>query len=193
MFRGLVLGIVLGILLVATGVYFYFATGTAPVAVSAPAMPFERKMAKLALHAYLQKLPHPEPQIPADEKNFLEGATVYKQNCAVCHGLPDVAKSAIAAGMVPKPPQLFDGMGVTDDDAWETYWKAKNGIRMTGMPGFDGRLTDAQIWQVTVLLKNGDKLPAAVMTLLKSDTAKATTESGMIATPPTSAMTPTKP
>jgi thiosulfate dehydrogenase len=185
MLRGVVLGIVLGILLVAAGVYFYFATGTAPVAVSAPPMPFERTMAKLALKAYLKKLPHPEPPVPADEKNFLEGATVYKQDCAVCHGLPDVSKSAIAAGMAPKPPQLFDGMGVTDDDAWETYWKAKNGIRMTGMPGFDGRLTDAQIWQATVLLKNGDKLPPAVIASLKSDAAKATTESGMIATPTT--------
>src|ERR1700687_5120785 len=185
MCRGLVLGIVLGILLVAAGVYFYFATGTAPVAVTAPNMPFERTMAKLALKAYLNKLPHPEPQVPADEKNYLEGVTVYKQNCAVCHGLPDAAKTAIAAGMAPKPPQLFVGMGVTDDAAWETYWKVKNGIRMTGMPGFDGQLNEAQIWQVTVLLKNADKLPPAVITSLKSDAAKAKKESGMIATPTT--------
>jgi thiosulfate dehydrogenase len=172
MIKGLVLGIVLGVLLVAAGVYFYFATGTAPVAVTEPEIPFEHKLAKLALNAYLQKLPHPDPQVPADEKNYLEGADVYKHNCAVCHGLPEEPKTAIAEGMAPKPPQLFHGMGVTDDEAWESYWKAENGIRMTGMPGFKGRLTETQIWQVTVLLKNADKLSPAVTAALKSDGPK---------------------
>lgn len=182
MFRGLVLGIVLGILLAAGAIFFYFATGTAPVATTAPEMPFEHKMAHMALNAYLQKLPHPDPQVPADEKNYLAGADVYKHNCAVCHGLPGGSKTAIAEGMAPKPPQLFEDMGVTDDQPWETYWKVENGIRMSGMPGFKGRLTEPQIWQVTVMLKNGDKLPPVVTTALKADAVK-TTESGMITTP----------
>ncbi|GAC1676543.1 MAG: hypothetical protein PVS2B2_12330 [Candidatus Acidiferrum sp.] len=172
MLKGLVLGIVLGVLLVVGGVYFYFATGAAPVAVTAPEIPFEHKMARLALHAYLQKLPHPDPQVPVDDKNFLDGAVVYKQNCAVCHGLPDGLKTAIAEGMAPKPPQLFDGMGVTDDETWESYWKVENGIRMTGMPGFKGRLTETQIWQVAELLKNADKLSPTVIAALKSEPGK---------------------
>jgi len=67
------------------------------------------------------------------------GVTFYKQNCAVCHGLPGENPSNIAKGMFPKPPELFNGKGVTDDPAWETYWKAKNGIRLTGMPAFNRR------------------------------------------------------
>lgn len=166
MVKALVVGVVIGILLVLGAVYFYFATGRAPVATSAPNMPFERKMAKMALHAYLDKLPHPSPQVPADEKNLVEGAKVYKENCAVCHGLPGQAQSAIAEGMAPRPPHLFKGTGVTDDDEWETYWKAEGGIRMTGMPGFKGNLTETQIWQVTVLLKNADKISPTVKTEL---------------------------
>jgi thiosulfate dehydrogenase len=125
-------------------------------------MLFERKYAHIALDAYLNKLPHPEPQTPADEKNFLAGAEVYKENCAVCHGLPGQDKTSIAAGMFPKPPQLFHGIGVTDDEAWETYWKVENGIRLTGMPGFKGQLSETQIWQVSVLVKNADKIPPSV-------------------------------
>jgi mono/diheme cytochrome c family protein len=64
--------------------------------------------------------------------------------------------------MYPVPPQLFHGTGVTDDDAWESYWKVENGIRMTGMPGFKGQLTETQIWQVSVLVKNADKISDAV-------------------------------
>jgi mono/diheme cytochrome c family protein len=64
--------------------------------------------------------------------------------------------------MYPAPPQLFHGVGVTDDDAWESYWKVENGIRLTGMPGYKGQLTETQIWQVSVLVKNADKMSASV-------------------------------
>jgi thiosulfate dehydrogenase len=162
MLKGLILGILLGILLIAGGVYVYFSSGRAPVATSAPPIPFERKLAGVALHAYLDKLPHPEPQVPVDETNLLSGAKVYKEQCAMCHGLPGEPKGAIQAGMFPAPPQLFHGIGVTDDDAWESYWKVENGIRLSGMPGFKDSLTEKQIWEVAVLVKNADKIPESV-------------------------------
>jgi mono/diheme cytochrome c family protein len=158
----LILGVLLGVLLAAGGVYWYFSSGRAPVATSAPPIPFERALARVALHAYLDKLPHPEPQVPADEANLVSGAKVYKEQCATCHGLPGESKNAIAQGMFPSPPELFHGTGVTDDDAWESYWKVENGIRLTGMPAFKGQLTEAQIWQVSVLVKNADKISAPV-------------------------------
>lgn len=176
MLKGLIAGIIVGILLVAGAVYLYCATGRAPVATSAPNMPFELTLTRVALHAYLDKLPHTEPPIPADEKNLLQGAKVYVDNCAVCHGLPSQARTAIADGMYPRPPQLFHGTGVTDDDPWETYWKAHGGIRMTGMPGFQGKLTDQQLWQVTLLLKNADKISPAVRDTLVPPAAPATPE-----------------
>jgi thiosulfate dehydrogenase len=162
MFRGLLLGILLGVLLVTGCVYFYFSSGKAPVATSAPPMPFEKSMARMGLHAYLEKLPHPQPQVPADETNLISGAKIYKEQCATCHGLPNEPKSAVAQGMYPDPPQLFHGVGVTDDDAWESYWKVENGIRLSGMPAFKGQLTETQIWQVSVLVKNADKIGDSV-------------------------------
>jgi thiosulfate dehydrogenase len=166
MLRALGIGILLGILLVMMGVWLYFTSGRAPVAATDPPMPFERKLASSALHAHLDKQPHPDSPVPADETNLLAGAEVYKQNCAVCHGLPAEPETAIALGMFPKPPELFHGTGVTDDPAWETHWKAENGIRLTGMPGFKGRLTDTQLWQVSQLLANADKIPPSVKAAL---------------------------
>jgi thiosulfate dehydrogenase len=162
MIKGILLGIILGLGAVAASIYYYFATGRAPVAAAAYEMPFERKFARMGLRAYLDRLPHPEPSVPTDEKNLLSGAKIYRTNCAVCHGLPETAITAIAEGMAPKPPQLFKGMGVTDDEAWESYWKIRNGIRMSGMPGFKGHLTEIEIWQVTVLVKNADEITPAV-------------------------------
>src|SRR5438876_5717502 len=162
MIKGLLLGILLGILLVAGNVYLYFWSGNAPVGTTAPPIPFERTLARLGLHSYLDKLPHPAPQVPADEASVIAGAKIYKEQCATCHGLPNEPKTAVAQGMFPAPPQLFHGVGVTDDDAWESYWKVENGIRLSGMPGFKGQLTETQIWQVSVLVKNADKITESV-------------------------------
>ena len=178
MLKGLMLGILLGVLLIAAGIYFYFSSGRAPVATAAPPMPFEKTLAKMGLHAYLNKLPHPEPPVPMDEANLLSGARVYREQCAVCHGLPGGTKTAIASGMFPKPPELFRGMGVTDDDPWESYWKVENGIRMSGMPAFKDHLTETQIWQVTVLVKNAAKIPPAVRNELATAAAQETAPSG---------------
>jgi mono/diheme cytochrome c family protein len=185
MLKAFLLGIVIGVLVVFAGAWFYFSTGRAPVASADPPMPFEKRLAKAAQHARIEKDPHIDPApVPASEATFLAGADVYKQNCAVCHGLPGESQSAIAEGMFPKPPELFHGTGVSDDPAWETYWKAKNGFRLTGMPGFKGRLNDTQLWQVSVLLANSDKISPAVKAVLASPPT--------IAPPPATAAAPVK-
>ena len=166
MVKGLVIGFILGVLALVACVYLYFATGRAPVAMSDPDMPFEKMLAHKALHARIDSEKPQDSPVPADEANFLAGAEVYRKNCAVCHGLPNQPPTPIAQGLRPKPPQLFHGTGVTDDPAWETYWKASNGIRMTGMPGFKGKLSETQLWQVGQLLANADKIPDAVQTAL---------------------------
>jgi mono/diheme cytochrome c family protein len=185
MFKGLLIGIVVGVLLVGVLVYFYFSTGRAPAATTDPPMPFENRLAKMALNAHIDKQRVGDALVAADEKNYLSGVGVYKKNCVVCHGLPGEPKSFIAEGMYPRPPQLFQGVGVTDDPASETYWKVENGIRLTGMPGFKGRLSETEIWQVSLLLANADKIPASVKAALT--TAPATPQ-----TAPPSAAPPAK-
>jgi thiosulfate dehydrogenase len=168
MLRGVIVGIVVGILLVILGVYYYFSGGYAPVTTKSPEMPFEHKLAHMAQHAYLNKQPHLNPPMPADDANLIAGAKVYKDHCAVCHGLPGEPKTPIAEGMFPPPPQLFRGTGVTDDEPWETYWTVYGGIRMTGMPAFGDHLGENKTWQVSLLLKNADKISPAVKAELAS-------------------------
>lgn len=169
--KTLLLGFVLGIVLVFGGAYLYFSQGLAPVATSAAPMPFEAKMANMALHARIAKEAPSGVPVPADETNLMAGAQVYREQCAVCHGLTGRPETATAKGMFPKPPQFFQGHGVTDDPVGETYWKVKNGIRLTGMPGFGSSLSDQQLWQVSLLLAHADKLPASVQTALGASPA----------------------
>lgn len=155
-------GLILGLIVIPAGVYMYFSSGSAPVATASAPMPFEKLLASMALHARLKKEMPKSAPISVDEATFAAGAQVYRDNCAVCHGLPGKPQTSIAAGMFPKPPKLMEGKGVTDDEPGETYWKVSGGIRMTGMPGFDKSLSQTQMWQVSLLCANADKLSQSV-------------------------------
>jgi len=168
-----VFGLIIGAILVPVMVYFYFSTGMAPVATTAPPMPFEKMFANMALHARMDKEVPKTVPIPADEANLAAGAQIYKDHCAVCHGLRGAPQTAIAKGMFPEPPKLMEGKGVTDDPPGESYWKVAGGIRMSGMPGFGNSLSTTQMWQVSLLVANADKLPQSVRDSLMSVTPPA--------------------
>lgn len=161
--KGFLFGVILTVVVVAGGGYYYLASGRAPVATSEPPMPMEQFLAKTALHARLDRDAHVQPELKPTPAVLLAGAHIYRQDCAACHGLPGQKIPVIARGMFPKPPQLFatDEM-VTDDAPGVTFWKAKNGIRLSGMPGFHASLSDEQLWQVSLLLAHADKLPSEV-------------------------------
>ena len=75
---------------------------------------------------------------------------------------------AMGKRFYPHPPQLLPpGEGVTDDPVGATHWVVKNGIRFSAMASFGEKLTDTEIWQVTLLLRNADKLPPPVQEVLR--------------------------
>jgi mono/diheme cytochrome c family protein len=165
--RGFILGIIAALVLIAVGAFGYVALGLAPVATASAPLPFEKLITGFALNARVSKEAPKSPPIQPSDEVYAAGARIYRENCAVCHGLPGRDQTPIAKGEFPKPPELLKGKGVTDDPAGETYWKIANGIRLTGMPGFSGSLTNDQMWQVSMLLANADKLPAQVQTVLQ--------------------------
>jgi mono/diheme cytochrome c family protein len=165
--RQFIFGFIAALVLLAAGGLGFAALGLAPVATSSAPLPFEKLITGIALDARVNKeAPKSSPIQPSDEV-YAAGAHIYRTNCAVCHGLPGQDQTAIAKGEFPKPPELFKGKGVTEDPPGVTYWKVADGIRLTGMPGFSGSLSTEQMWQVSLLLSNADKLPATVRTALQ--------------------------
>lgn len=165
------LGFLLGVAAVAAGLFLYLHFGPLPVAVADAPFPYEKQIVKLPLNARIDREVKTAP-FGISEDVFESGAHVYRSECASCHGTPghDVAS---AQYMYPSAPQLWKKhgkagvVGVSDDETGETYWKVANGIRLSGMPSFNHVLSDTQMWQVSLLLKNADKeLPVPVMQIL---------------------------
>jgi thiosulfate dehydrogenase len=167
--RGFVIGVLLGAALFGAGLYYYFVSGAAPAAVADPPMVMERKMANRSLDAHIDKANVPTPPIQPSEDNYVAAAKLYKDNCAGCHGLPNQTPPAIAGSMYPKATLMFKGKGVTDDPPQVSYWKVKNGIRLTGMPTFSNILNDTQMWQLALFVANSDKLPDSARMVLVPD------------------------
>ena len=161
-------GLIFGLLVIPVCGYLYVSSGNAPVATADPPPPLEERVAKMALRAKLQPARSLKSPVAADEAALVAGAKIYKENCAVCHGLPNQPVAATPKGMFPYPPQLFHGEEmVTDDPVGTIHWKVANGIRLSGMPAFGQSLNDTQIWQVAQLLNHADKVPPAAQEILK--------------------------
>jgi thiosulfate dehydrogenase len=173
--KGFLVGLILGLLIVPIALFFYVETGQAPAAASDAPMPFEKFLARGGLHARIKKEAQDRELSTFTAADLAAGADVYRTNCAFCHGLPLQAPPAASQGMFPHAPQLFTAKEtVTDDPVGVTYWKVKNGIRLTGMPGFQKALSDQQMWQVAALMASADKLPPDVLRGLLPAPASAT-------------------
>ncbi len=166
------LGFVFAFVVLFAGVFIYFKFGNPPVATADAPFPFEKTIVKIPLNARIDREMQ-QPPFGISEDVYETGAMAYKLQCSECHGVPG-KEVAFAKGMYPSAPQLWkkhghgDVVGVSDDDAGETYWKIKNGIRLTGMPSFKGVLNEDQMWDVALLLKHAnEQLPDPVVGMLK--------------------------
>jgi len=164
--KGFVLGLIIGLLVLPLVAALYVMTGRLPAAATDRPLPYERKIAHIALNTRIHREAPDRDVSGLTSADLVAGAQIYKNDCAFCHGLPHEPASPEGRGMFPRAPQLFAHGGVTDDPAGETYWKVKNGIRLTGMPSFQAALSDDQMWQVSAFLKRADELPPEALAVL---------------------------
>jgi mono/diheme cytochrome c family protein len=74
------------------------------------------------------------------------GAELFKNNCEACHGKQGHGDGPAGVGLSPKPKNLPDLAATVGDDY--LFWRIAKGKSGTSMVGWQGILTDEQIWQV---------------------------------------------
>jgi mono/diheme cytochrome c family protein len=98
-----------------------------------------------------------EPPL-AEAQMQLRGAACFQAKCVQCHGAPGVAQGDIGLGMQPLPGPLVDARL-----HWrprELYWVVRHGLKMTGMPAWEYRLADQEIWDVVAFMQQLPELSA---------------------------------
>jgi mono/diheme cytochrome c family protein len=164
--RGLVLGILLTLVAQAIVIYLVVQNGWIDPRADDGYMPMEKWASRVVTRAIRRDSAKLTSPIDATSDNLVAGAKLYGANCALCHGAADAKESDVAKGLYIKAPQLAKN-GVEDDPIGMTYYKIAHGYRMTPMPAFSKALSDTQIWQLALFLKNMDKLPPLAETEFK--------------------------
>jgi len=91
-----------------------------------------------------------EPPL-ADETMALRGAGCFRDKCVQCHGAPGVAPGEPGRSMQPLPGPLVDAR--RHWRARELYWVTRHGLRMSGMPAWEFRLQDEELWELVAFMQ----------------------------------------
>jgi len=94
-----------------------------------------------------------------DLKKVENGFRSYREMCAICHTPPGAKDSPVAKGLNPQPPKLEKE--VDEISPSELFWVIKNGIRMTGMPGWGVTHEDDELWDIVAFVKTMPKMSKA--------------------------------
>ena len=88
-----------------------------------------------------------------------KGFEHFKEMCVQCHGAPGVERSEMAKGLNPRAPKLI--WAAKEDGPAELFWITKNGVKMSGMPGFGPTHDDEEIWAIVAFMKQLPNLDSA--------------------------------
>ena len=76
------------IVVLAVGGYLFVRSGKLSLATTAPPLPLEKTIARLALRASIGNAAGQKDPLPVDDTDMLAGVKTYRERCAVCHGPP---------------------------------------------------------------------------------------------------------
>ena len=138
--RGFILGIILTLLVGLGGAYYYTTTGHFDTrAVGNTPSTFETPH-RQQVGGRLGRRHAPKQANPFQPTmdNVMDGSMTYDKNCAFCHGSLKQPVSPMRKKFYPSVPQLMTH--TPDDPDGNLFYVIKYGIRLTGMPGWDGVL-----------------------------------------------------
>lgn len=85
---------------------------------------------------------------PKTAPSISAGAKVYAANCVTCHGDKGDGKGPVGAALKPPPADFTDLDFAHGDPPEDWYQSITNGRPGTAMPAFQGKLSEADIWNV---------------------------------------------
>ena len=162
--RGAVLLIASALLLLVAGVWLYwfvrshgFSAREKPTALEAFLAKHARRIATPPGVSDLKNPIAPTPLKIAEARDH------FADHCAVCHANGGSGDTQINSGLYPPAPDLRKKQTQDLTDG-EIFYIIKNGIRFTGMPGWDGE--DKENWELVLFIRHLPELTAREIQLM---------------------------
>jgi len=87
------------------------------------------------------------PPVPYHAISVGNGLGLYRENCALCHGVAGYGDGPVAEKLVPRPTDLTAGH-TGQHTAGDLFWWVSFGIPNTAMPGFGAALSPEERWDL---------------------------------------------
>jgi mono/diheme cytochrome c family protein/cytochrome c551/c552 len=94
------------------------------------------------------EIPVPDLDRVADVK---VGYACYRTYCAQCHGAPGAARDPLGRGQLPSPSSLSES--AREWPAAHLFFVTSQGVRMSGMPAWEYRISTEGLWSTVAYLK----------------------------------------
>ena len=89
-----------------------------------------------------------------DPARIAHGRALFERHCMRCHGAPGLPPEPFALGLRPAPANLAN-TGI-EWPPTHLYWTIKHGLKLTGMPAWQFRLQEDELWALVAYVR---KLP----------------------------------
>jgi thiosulfate dehydrogenase len=159
--RTFVAGIVATLIVLIFGGWLYLRLGYADLRATLPTSWLESQLGATALNASVARhAPTQQNPIAPTDANLLDGARLYRDKCADCHGRPDNPVSDYGASFSPPPPQFMQARPRLREN--QDFYVIKYGVRRSAMPAWGNIMVDSEIWQVVTFLNHLDNLSPSI-------------------------------
>lgn len=79
------------------------------------------------------------------------GHACYREHCLQCHGAPGIARESLGMGQLPSPSSL--SQSAREWPAAHLFYVTQQGVRMSGMPAWEFRISEQGLWSTVAFLK----------------------------------------
>ena len=100
-------------------------------------------------------------QAPVITPDPARGATLYTQQCSVCHGVTGAGDGPASVGMTPPPANLRDAVRLDRLSLYAIFNTLTLGVEGTDMPSFADQLDERQRWDLATYVAGLSADPAA--------------------------------
>jgi mono/diheme cytochrome c family protein len=134
------------------GFYLYVLSGSYDISQLTPHNSLTKSLISTTKHKSIDKRLEgiALPDNLDDTTLLISGFKIYDAMCVMCHSAPGEVPNEMAAGLYPKPPELYKK--AKEREALEFFWIIENGIKMTSMPAYQPTYTKEQIWAITAFV-----------------------------------------